>query len=76
MSRWETKGGQMTSGETFAMLMEHLRLAQEDAAMLSHLHRAYGTGADLVLAKGWLNVSEGLKQMQERVTEFARRGLQ
>ena len=68
-----------TRGETFSKLLEHLRLAQEDAAMMAHLEnadRSGGGGPAYVLAKGWLNVSEQLKKMQHLVTEFAKQGLQ
>lgn len=65
-----------TSGEQYAKLMEHLRYAQEDAAMLAHLANADGTGPGAVLAKGWLNVSEGLKRMQWIVTQIAMGKLQ
>lgn len=65
-----------TRGETYSKLMWHLEQAQEQAAMLKHLHAAEGTGPDIVLAQGWMNVSEGLKRMQYNVMQFAKRGLQ
>lgn len=65
-----------TRGECYARLMEHLRKAQEEAAMLKHLHAAEGNGADDVLAQGWFHISENLRKMQHGVTEFAKRGLQ
>ncbi len=63
-----------TKGDEFAKLIEHLRLGQEAAATLSHLHRA--EDANHKLADGWLAVSEGLKATQYRVTALATRGLQ
>lgn len=65
-----------THGEQYSKLMEHLRLAQEDAAMLAHLYRAHGTPKDRILADGWLTVSEGMKLMQHRVTQLAMGKLQ
>jgi len=65
-----------TKGETYSKLIEHLRLAQEDAAMLMHLHNAEGDGPGMVLAKGWWHVGENLKKMQGYVTGLAKRGLQ
>jgi predicted XRE-type DNA-binding protein len=62
-----------SKGETFAQLIEHLRLAQEAAAMLGHLSQAHG---DRRTGLGWLTVSEGLKVMQANVTELAKKGLQ
>jgi len=65
-----------TKGETYFKLMEHLRLAQEDAAMLMHLNNADGDGPGTVLARGWWNVTEQLKKMQNTITILAKRGLQ
>lgn len=60
-----------TSGEAFAKLIEHLRLAQEQATMLMHLARAEGDGPGKVIASGWFHVSENLKKMQHVVTQIA-----
>lgn len=61
-----------TPGEEYAKLIEFLRKAQESAAMLAHLRR----DDSRILAKGWLTVSEGLKEMQNHVTKLATKGLQ
>jgi hypothetical protein len=60
-----------TKGETFAKLLEHLRYAQEDAAMLAHLTNE-GDKMSQTLAKGWLGVSELLKKVQWQVTKLAK----
>ncbi len=60
-----------TKSETYARLMEHLRLAQENSATLAHLANAEGDGPGMVIGKGWLNVSEGLKRMLHIVTQLA-----
>lgn len=60
-----------TVSEEYSKLLEHLRLAQECALMLKHLRAAEGDGAGLVIAQGWFNVAEGLKQMQHIVTQLA-----
>jgi hypothetical protein len=65
-----------TKGETYYKLMEHLRLAQEDAAMLMHLNNAEGDGPGMVLARGWWHVTEQIKKMQGHITALAKRGLQ
>jgi hypothetical protein len=62
-----------TTGETFAKLIEHLRLAQEDCAMMAHLLNAEGTNH---LGKQWLLISEMLKKAQYNITHLAKRGLQ
>lgn len=65
-----------THGETYAKLIEHLRLAQEDAAMLAHLRAAEGDDKGKILAHGWLTVSEALKLMQHKVGLLAQARLQ
>ncbi len=62
-----------TLGETYAKMMEHLRLAQEDAAMAAHLLNA---NDDTKPALAWLAVSELLKKMQHQVTQLAMGRLQ
>jgi hypothetical protein len=61
-----------TPGETFAKLIEYLRLAQEASAMLAHLTR----DDDKLQAQGWLAVSEMLKKTQWNVTSLAKRRMQ
>lgn len=56
-----------TPGEEFAKLIEHLRKAQEAAAMLAHLTR----DDDKLRAQGWLAVSEMFKKVQSQVTKLA-----
>lgn len=60
-----------TRGESYARLMEHLRLAQEEAAMLAHLHNAEQNDKDKLIARAWLHVSELFKGVQHKVTELA-----
>lgn len=60
-----------TTGETFAILIEHLRKAQESAAMMAHLVR----DDDRLKAQGWLAVSEMLKKTAHTVTKLATRGM-
>lgn len=64
-----------TRGETFSKMLEHLRLAQEDAAMMAHLYNE-GDSKSRRIAIGWIGVSEQLKLTIHAVTEMAQRGLQ
>lgn len=65
-----------TKSETYAKLMEYLRKAQEESAMLQHLYSAEGDGPGLALGKGWFHVSEHLKKMLYTVTELMKGTLQ
>lgn len=60
-----------TKAEAFARLTEHLRLAQEEAATLSHLSKL--NDEDLI-AQGWLAVSEMFKLTLHQVTNLATKG--
>lgn len=60
-----------TKGETYAKLLERIRLAQEDAAMMAHLIR----DDDKLTAQGWLAVSELLKRMQHQIGQLATKGM-
>ena len=62
-----------TKGESYSKLYEYLRLAQEEAAMLSHL--AYAN-QDQQVGMAWLQVEELLKKMLVQITSLAMRGMQ
>lgn len=68
---YETSAGLPTRGLTYAKLLDHLREAQECAALMGHLTKAEGTVADEALANGWLAVSENLRRMQDLITKMA-----
>jgi hypothetical protein len=61
-----------TRGETYSKLIEHIRLAQEDAALMAHLYRDDHSG----LSRKWLHVSELMKKFQYMVTDLAKGALQ
>jgi hypothetical protein len=60
-----------TQGEIYSQLMEHIRKAQESAAMMSHLIHAETDNKEL--ASRWIAVSENLKKMQYILTNLAMR---
>jgi len=59
-----------TKGEKFTELIEHLRLAEEAAAMLGHLH----ADEDKTMSHGWLGVSQLLNRTVKAVTDLATKG--
>jgi hypothetical protein len=65
-----------TQGETFAKLLEHIRLAEEGAAMMAHLTRTEGAAKDTALANGWLQISDLFHRVAIKVTELAQGRLQ
>lgn len=62
-----------TQGEEFAKFIEHVRKAQEAAAMLGHLAQA---NDDKFLGKGWLAISEMMKLTVINATKLATRKMQ
>lgn len=71
MTYQTTSGGLPTRGLTYSKLLEHLREAQECAAMMGHLTKAEGTHSDDAIGDGWLTVSENLRRMQHIITMLA-----
>jgi len=65
--------GVPTIGEEYSKLMEYLRKAEENAAMIAHLHNA---NDHREMAKLWLKVSENFKQLQHQLTQLATGRLQ
>ena len=68
MPPYETRAGLPSEGETYGRLIECLRIAQEQSAMLSHLTGLNGATA---ASRGWLIISEQLKAMNRHVTMLA-----
>lgn len=77
MTNFETKGGVVTQGETFAKLIHHLDEVSDCAATLAHLTRAQSsTRKDAALADGWIAVVELLKRIRHQLTQLAQGRLQ
>jgi len=62
-----------TEGEVFSKFLEHLRLAQEDAATLAHLAQLNNRRKRAI---GFMGVSEQLKLTIHAVTQLATKVLQ
>lgn len=75
-SKYSTIGGVATRGEAYSKLIHHLREAQDQAAVLAHLHNTEDNHMDRLLAKGWLGIEEMLKMMVRNVTTLAQGRLQ
>jgi len=71
VTNFETVGGVVTKGMTYAKLMDHLREAQECCYTLAHLHRTEDTDKDLVLAGMWMACGEAFKSHQQKITKMA-----
>jgi hypothetical protein len=73
---YETIGGQITRGELYAKIMDHLREIQDSCCMMAHLHNTEHNDMDKLLAKGWLGMAEMFRLVQFKVTKLAQNKLQ
>lgn len=76
MSKYETIGGVVTRGETYAKIIDLLDQLMDQLAVMAHLHNTEGNDMDKLLAKGWLGIVELMKRMKYQITQLATRGLQ
>jgi hypothetical protein len=65
---YETKGGNPSESDTFAQLLEYLRMAQECCYVLGHLRKA---NDDEVTGQGFIACGEMFKKVQHTVTSLA-----
>lgn len=72
----DTTGGVPTRGGAYAKLIHHLREAENQAYVLSHLHNTEDDQVSKGLAKLWLMAGEQIKHMILRLTELAKGNLQ
>ena len=69
---YQTTAGQISESDTFAQLLEHLRLAQECCNVIGHIRAVQD---DTLVAKGWHGIAEMLKMTQTNVTNIATKKL-
>jgi hypothetical protein len=70
--KYETSGGNLSESVTYSQLIEHLRLAQEAAAVLGHYKKANG---DELIGQGFLGIAELLGRTCTGVTQLATKGV-
>ena len=68
MTRFESKGGYFSEGDTFAELTSVLRRAEELCYMIGHHSKENG---DTVRGDGFLRVGQQLEKTRDIVTKFA-----
>lgn len=65
---YSTTAGQVSEADTYAQLLEYLRMAEEAAYTIGHLRKA---NDDALNGQGWLAVGEMLKLTQNTITKLA-----
>ena len=68
---YETKGGAFSEGETFAQLVEYLRLAAEAAYTIGHHNNSHN---NTMRGDGFVQVGKMLEVIRNNVTKFATTG--
>ena len=69
---YETVGGVLSESDTFAQLLEYLRMAEEAAYTIGHLNKT--CGQDLK-GQGFLAIGEMLKLTQINITNLATKAM-
>ena len=72
-TKFETEGGVVTRGMTYAKMLDHLREARDCSYIIAHLHQTEGNDMDTLLAHGWLGIGEMLKLVENKITQMAMR---
>jgi len=67
---YETRAGAVSEADTYAQLLEYLRLAEEAAYTIGHLRKA---NDDELTGQGWLAIGEMLRLTGINVTNLATR---
>jgi len=68
--KYETIGGQVTRGETYAKIIEQMKELRSNFAVMAHLHNTEGD-KDALIAKGWLAMEELMHRIEHQVTKLA-----
>ena len=69
---YETLAGNLSSADTYAQLIEHLRLAEEGCYILGHFYKAQD---DFNKGQGFLAVGEMLRMTGINVTNLATKSI-
>ena len=65
---YSTTAGQVSETDTYAQMLEYLRMAEDCAYTIGHLRKA---NDDEITGQGWLAVGEMLKLTQHTITKLA-----
>lgn len=76
MSYIETKGGVPTRGEAYTKLIYHLREAENQAYVISHLHGTEDGAVDKQMALLWQLAGENIARMVATLTSLATGNMQ
>lgn len=75
-SKYETRGGYVTRGETFSRLLDLTDQLADQTIVMSHLHQTEDTPRDRALAEGWRAMHLVMQMMRQRLIGLAQGNLQ
>lgn len=70
----QTIGGKPSRSVTYTKLLHHIREAQDQAAVMAHLH-GEDNDMDKLHRQGWLGIQELLGRMATQITHLATKGI-
>lgn len=71
MTKYETHAGAPSRAMTFEKLLHHIREAQDQAALLGHIHKIESNPHDDLLGSGYLGISQLLDMIADKITKLA-----
>ena len=69
---YETKGGNISSADTYSQLIEYLRMAEEACYILGHFYKSQD---DWAKGQGFLAIGEMMKMTGVNVTNLATKSI-
>lgn len=72
MSKYETTGGYVTRGDTFAKILDLTDQLLDQTAVMAHLHRTEDSAKDRFLAQGWLGMHHAFKIIRTKLIELSK----
>lgn len=76
MSKYETSAGYVTRADAFAKLQHHLKEAEDQCYVISHLLRTETSHTDELLATGWRAVGQLLDRVSAKILKLGQGKLQ
>ena len=76
MSKYETSAGYVTKADAYAKLCWHLKEAEDQCYVISHLLRTESSYSDEMLATGWRGIGQLLARVSDQILKLGQGKLQ
>ena len=71
-SKYETVGGHVSRGETFAKILDLTDQLLDQCAVMAHLHNTEDSAKDRFLAQGWLCMHHAFKLIRHQLVQLSK----